>query len=580
MQTKLKAIISAAACLALTASMYPNALAAQEYIYRFAPEYTVDFEDEIYNGEAFPFETSLGLYNYADITVTDDAVKEYITIAQDEDNGNVLKVMPHEVDGVNHFKTSANLKHVFNTDAIKIMLDMYIPTPEDDSFNMFIQAYSDKTGIIFKADAQSVYDTSGTNKLFDLGEITDKWITWETVYVPAEDKSGAYVSTAYYIDGTRTVAETDTFYNNAFARYLAGGGFQELRFYCNNTAGEILLDNIEINGIMESDEPTLKNTADLIASTDSGFTKTYAKDFAGRADLSAKLTAEADEGAKYVYQTRKAFTSTSFLGDCTELEQDYYFPTDANVTLFTQIFSVAKGETQYGNAGVNRFLIPFEIKDGNINAYSAYTADANFDTSAFKSVAVPQDKWFKLRTKLYREDDKMYFSVEMEEDNVITELLPKTEVTWNADDYLKNGIFTFRSTISQEDTSAASTLYIGNAYLRKSGSVEGSFEGSVSGWRDGNDQPVSSLADGMVIPEIIAVSHADDKTVNIFTSSYTSDGRLIDVNSSEKSLAADVPAVLTPDSAIAVQSDTAYVKAFIWDPNMRALSLFGELTRK
>ncbi len=567
--SKIKKVIISAMVLAMLASSYVAAFADDSYIYRFVPEYTVDFEDAIYEGESFPFETSLGSYNYADIAVSNDALKDYIVTAYNEDRGNVLKVLPHE-ENTNYFKTSANLANVFAADKIRARFDMYIPDSSGAELDMFIQAYNGKTGIIFKADSNGVYDTAG-NKLFELEDITDQWITWEAEYTPFTD--GTYVSTAYYIDGIKYVQERETSYTNAFGRYMSGG-ISELRFYCSNTQGEILFDNIEISGVYEDDEPVFTNTVEYIASVDT-FTKNYVKNFEGYEDNSAHFTAEAAQGAKCTYQTRKAFTLGTFLDEYAEYSQDYYFPAGANVTLFTQLLSVAKGETAFGNSGVNRFLIPFEIKNGYIGPYNAYTAD-NFDTTTFNAAPVPEDEWFTLKTKIYRENGVMYFALDLISENTVTSLLPKTEVLWNADDYLKNGIFTFRTTIAQENAEAQSSLYIGNAVLSK----KPAFEYTPFAWRDDKDEPVTgSLTDCAIRPEINITGYRYGQTpVNIYIAAYDSEGKLVDVKLCEDTLSEGVPKVVAADDEISVNENVAYVKAFLWDSDMQALVPCAEKT--
>ena len=113
MSRNLKTAISAiAAGMLLTA--HTGAFASDTAIYRFAPEYKVDFEDFIYIGEEFPYDTSQGLYNYGHIALSSDTVKEYLELATDGEKGNVLKILPHEaVLTDTNFKTAADLTKVY-----------------------------------------------------------------------------------------------------------------------------------------------------------------------------------------------------------------------------------------------------------------------------------------------------------------------------------------------------------------------------------------------------------------------------------------------------------------------------------
>lgn len=572
MSRKLKTAISAiAAGMLLTA--YTGAFASDTAIYRFAPEYKVDFEDFIYNGEEFPYDTSQGLYNYGHIALSSDTVKEYLELATDGEKGNVLKILPHEaVLTDTNFKTAADLTKVFATDYIDVSFDLYIPQVEDDTLEMLFQAYDGKTGVLFKADKDGIYQSNGTAKVCDLSEVADKWITWEVEYEVAE--GGAYLSSWYSVDGVRTQVENATFYNNTFARNIAA--FKELRFYCANNKGAILLDNIKITGKSKSSETVFDATADYIIpdSKSNTFSKNYVSGVGGNADTVAKLTAPAYSAGQYTYQTRNAFTLNTFLDDYYEYTQAYYFPENANITLFTQLLSLAKGETAAGNSGVNRFLIPFEIKNGQIMPYSGYSS-ANFDTSAFNLAEIPVDQWFELKTKVYKEDKAMYFAVDMLTDNGLVSLLPKTPVLWNANDYLDHGLFTFRNTVAQEDTEQDAVLYIGNATLTKAPCIEY----SLFAWRDTEDMPVTgNLTDGVVIPEVNITSYKYGQTpVNIFTAAYDADGNLIDVTVSSDSLNEGVPKVITADKAIAVDN-AAYVKAFLWNSDMHSLIPFAQIT--
>ena len=577
-----KAKLFAGVCAGVLALSSAMAVSAADYVeYGYTPDFKIDFEKFIYEPGAFPLETAGTGKNhkYSDLEVISGAAEGSVEIVDaGSKHGNAVKInMADAIPGAAFaVQNATDLVHTYNSGKITVKYDMLIPEELDAEAGeqVFVQVYTGKTDLI------GVFGKGG-----NISYPVNEWFTvTANYYLSADNKSGQKEILFTDKNGVTTViAQKAAMPANQFFNGLVGGGISKLRFFSSaNQNHSFLIDNISITALpginAESGEYVLeaqsKGTGDFLAPITNKGTTYFASGIGGKDYTVTKFEATAGQDLTTGIQTREAFRTGVFTDDYVEFNSEYYFPTACNnVSVFTQVFSAIKASSNYGDGAQNRFIIPWEIRNGKIGLYNAY---ASYNISA-TPIDVPLNTWFTIKSKITKEDGKMFFAVDVinQADGKTTNIIPKAEVTWNGNEYLSTGLFALRESFSRVSGSdAVGPFYIGNKSLLKSSAYE---IGEIA-FTDDEGFEIDYI-DGIagINTFVNAVDYTGNgKNVMLWCAAYDENDVLIDVKIKAGQLPKGTPDIITLDDYFEIPENASYFKAGLVDDNMTPLA-FGYL---